>query len=135
MQKDNCVDRHCYRCKIKLIIENWCKSNRKHKLYQCNNCTRIIYRTWQRKNIINSYKDGHNIEIKCKKRDYPKENKCELCGLEKQLGYHHWNDSQPSLGMWICHSCHYSAESVERYLRNPEFTKIYLVKRKEVEHE
>ena len=39
--------------------------------------------------------------------------KCELCTVEGRLGYHHWDDNNPSLGIWICIRCHQFVEFVE----------------------
>lgn len=52
------------------------------------------------------------------KRPYP--DYCEWCGLTKpmvtsprHLEYHHWDDNRPSIGLWLCHSCHRVAEFVD----------------------
>jgi hypothetical protein len=32
---------------------------------------------------------------------------CELCNENNSnLGYHHWDNSDPSLGIWVCYRCH-----------------------------
>jgi len=51
------------------------------------------------------------------KRPYP--NACELCKeripahLMKQLVYHHWDDSEPSMGIWVHQQCHHICEAVD----------------------
>lgn len=51
---------------------------------------------------------------------------CEICGKSQtHPGYHHWNNENPSLGVWVCMKCHWIVESLD----NPEFqrlAKIYL---------
>ena len=40
----------------------------------------------------------------------PRPDNCELCGLDRthqgRLFYHHWDDNNLSLGMWLCYRCH-----------------------------
>lgn len=39
---------------------------------------------------------------------------CEICGhLFKMTGYHHWDDNNPSKGVWICNPCHKIVEMVD----------------------
>ena len=58
--------------------------------------------------------NGKPIHLKnLNKRDYT--NQCELCGeTAKRLVYHHWNKSEPSLGMWICQKCHWLVEFFDK---------------------
>jgi len=52
------------------------------------------------------------------KRDYPLNEKCELCHKgNRKLDYHHWDDSKPWVGVWCCLKCHRMVEAVE----NPGF--------------
>jgi hypothetical protein len=54
--------------------------------------------------------------LKVKKRPWPLGDVCELCTLgPRRLGYHHWDDSKPEFGMWICVSCHKAAHWLERF--------------------
>lgn len=40
---------------------------------------------------------------------------CELCGrITKSLVYHHWDDNNPSMGLWLCPHCHIFAELFEK---------------------
>ena len=64
---------------------------------------------------------------------------CELCGRSniKQLSYHHWDDKNPSKGIWVCNSCHLMVTAYEngkfaylqKYLRLKRFlNKQYKIK-------
>ena len=48
------------------------------------------------------------------KRLYP--GHCELCGksVNSYLHYHHWDDNEPSIGMWLCAQCHRYAEGFDK---------------------
>lgn len=43
-----------------------------------------------------------------KKRSFPENFSCEVCGHKpfKKLDYHHWDDTKPIKGMWVCGFCH-----------------------------
>lgn len=63
------------------------------------------------------------------KRPWPKDGACEMCGNTKwRISYHHWDDSRPSVGLWLCRHCHDIAEAVEKKLEIK-----YLELKKEVE--
>jgi hypothetical protein len=32
---------------------------------------------------------------------------------KKRLEYHHWDDSRPSMGIWMCYQCHRLAERID----------------------
>jgi len=55
-----------------------------------------------------------------KKRLHPGD--CELCGKRRRLSYHHWDDTNPSIGLWLCFGCHMLAERLEK---QPEFVESY----------
>jgi len=47
------------------------------------------------------------------KRDYT--GYCELCGLSpKRLEYHHWDNKNPSKGIWVVHWTHQLCELIDR---------------------
>lgn len=47
------------------------------------------------------------------KRDYL--GYCELCGVENvRLSYHHWDDNNPSKGIWMCYHCHNMITAYEK---------------------
>lgn len=55
------------------------------------------------------------------KRPYPQYIRCELCGnISKKLDYHHWDDNNPNLGIWVCYKCHSVCEAIE----HQQFTSI-----------
>lgn len=47
------------------------------------------------------------------KRPYP--GACEVCGLPKEKGlhYHHWDEDNPSIGLWLCFRCHRLTEILD----------------------
>ena len=74
---------------------------------------RELARNWNRKNMLTI--NGKHVKVK--KRDYPKDDACELCGrLIKRLGYHNWDDEILEFGLWLCETCHNAAEVFERGL-------------------
>jgi len=52
------------------------------------------------------------------KRPYPEDNCCEVCDkfFPKNLKYHHWDDNNPSIGIWVCGQCHNFVELVDKNL-------------------
>ena len=38
---------------------------------------------------------------------------CELCGSAGSLGWHHWNNSNASMGLWVCFHCNAFAEAID----------------------
>jgi hypothetical protein len=73
---------------------------------------------------------GSNVKFRrLSKRPWPKDGACEMCGNTKwRISYHHWDDSKPSVGLWLCPHCHDIAEAVESKLEIK-----YLELKKEVE--
>ncbi len=50
------------------------------------------------------------------KRDYPHDCYCEVCHINhKLLSYHHWDDTFPSWGVWMCAGCHAGTSFVENH--------------------
>ena len=53
---------------------------------------------------------------------------CEICqGKTVRLDYHHWDDSNVNLGLWVCKRCHVLCGGVEK-----GFDKIYLKLKDEI---
>jgi len=102
--------------------------------------SRIKFREWRKENperikrsfqkwydkkgkkYAREYCRKHKMTIKGKqfyninKRPYPPESRCELCNKEKKkFDYHHWNDTHPEKGLWLCFRCHGLAETLDRY--------------------
>jgi len=75
---------------------------------------RLYNLNWQRKNTIKTRLLGENKLDKEQrffvegKRQYPLDNLCEICRVEREKGlvYHHWDDDDFSCGIWVCKSCH-----------------------------
>ncbi len=92
----------------------------KQFVYKEKNKEKINQRikNYSRKYYINTRDgDGNRIKIKCEKKDYPSNNECELCKrIRKRLSYHHWDDDKPWLGMWLCNTCHFTAENIDKNL-------------------
>lgn len=50
---------------------------------------------------------------------------CELCGNDNtRLGYHHWDDSCPSKGLWLCHKCHMLAEATDGGISSDKYLRL-----------
>lgn len=67
------------------------------------------------------YNREHSLVVNGKHRRINKrprpDNKCELCNkVVERLHYHHWDDSRPELGMWVCGRCHSIVEEYEKGL-------------------
>ena len=78
------------------------------------------FTNYRRKTTLGTSKingiNGEIIHIRgLNKRDYPKDNKCELCGrIFSRLSYHHWDNNIPDLGIWVCTKpCHWLAETLD----------------------
>lgn len=67
-----------------------------------------------------------------KKREYPIDNKCELCEeVAKRLVYHHWDDNDLQKGknvkgIWICNMCHQFVEFIEKHSDYQKYSNKYL---------
>ena len=76
-----------------------------------------------------------------RKRAYPSNHCCELCGQRKErLEYHHWDDSDIEKGkfvkgLWICHLCHKSYTLIELNPDYPNIFKKYLRLKKKINEE
>jgi hypothetical protein len=57
---------------------------------------------------------GKETAITINKRLYPSNNKCEICGEEKRLLYHHWElKDKKAYGLWCCTKCHWLSEVMD----------------------
>ena len=82
-------------------------------------------RTRRRVSVVFTTIGGRHGPFKALKRLRP--DSCELCELPKDLlQWHHWDDSNLSLGLWLCVPCHRFAEGMDvrglagKYLRLKE---------------
>jgi len=63
----------------------------------------------------------------------PRPTNCELCGrLKKILGYHHWDDDDPSKGVWVCGNCHWIVGAYEKK-HSDIITERYIKLKSEIE--
>jgi hypothetical protein len=79
----------------------------------------ISSRDWARRHNV-----GGKANRGIHKRSYPKA--CEMCGEERHLDYHHWNDNNVSLGVWVCLDCHRLAEFIDTNKDAISLTQKYL---------
>ncbi len=71
------------------------------------------HRAYARKNKLTLHRDGKRVVVQVRKRWRPEW--CELCKeWSNRLDYHHWDDENPSLGLWLCTRCHRFAEAMDR---------------------
>lgn len=72
-------------------------------------------REYRARNYVSTVIDGKHVFLKTPyKRPKPALSECELCGWTSEaLNYHHWDDDDPSVGLWLCYSCHMFAERLD----------------------
>ncbi len=122
----------CKICNTDLDIKtNW--SRQKYHDYRCDACLKSYSRNWwktspkvpalrkkaaafTRKHYLGMTVNGKSKYVKVQgKRAHPKE--CEMCQKVWADGfranYHHWNDADFSLGIWVCNRCHRIAHGVD----------------------
>lgn len=92
----------------------------------CSKRCRSKYDAKNNQAINRKYRLGqHDGTFSTIKRDYPKDNLCEICHNKKLLVYHHWDNIQhyPNItkGIWICKKCHQIISCFER----PAWIKIF----------
>jgi len=73
------------------------------------------WREYRAKNYVNTTVNGKHRFLRTPyKRPKPSMMECELCGrVTDRLNYHHWDDNDPSVGLWLCFSCHMFVERLE----------------------
>lgn len=96
--------------------------------YQCNKA-KVLRKTRQTRLTSR----GGKVYQHLKKR--PWTGYCELCNRKKAdsganiaLGYHHWDDNHPSMGLWLCRLCHMIAEAVDVQNYRIRTNKYFLLK-------
>jgi len=58
-------------------------------------------------------KRGKHKWIVGKKRVFPRDGMCEVCGKFPAKHYHHWDDNNLMKGVWVCVPCHKGIEWVD----------------------
>lgn len=95
------------------------------KQYYLNNKENILSQNkkrWREKYITTTDDNGCAKLIITKKREHPENDCCELCNKSyKKLVYHHWDDSDPSKGLWLCGYCHLIAEKLDINIHDKYF--------------
>jgi hypothetical protein len=131
------TEKPCYHCKKILPLEMFNKQNQKPdgRYPYCKECHKKTVRKWEerhpefkerikirRKNKLRktSIRYGNGNDIKnIIKRNYPKDEKCEICKKNgKRLVYHHWDNDNFLKGIWICNRCHIAAHWLEEHNPN-----------------
>lgn len=122
--------KQCSKCKQWLPHEEFHKDRKAPgELYRhCKKCQYQQNKEWHLKNreqnrkrsrdYMRKYRIGQNgkdLRHVIGKRDYPNDEKCEICKESVRLVYHHWDNSDFSKGMWICTKCHVAAHWLEKY--------------------
>jgi len=89
-----------------------------------------VKRHYQHK--VGTYRNGKHVYLDAPNKR-PKPTHCELCGRTGSiLQYHHWDDSNPSKGVWLCYRCHTAVEVMDK---NPGIVERYCILRDELEKE
>lgn len=110
-RRDNGKTREYYYAnkeKFREYARKWRSKNREKFNKKC--------RQYHRKRVLTT-SNGKFI-YGLNKRDYT--GYCEVCMKTpqelgfKRLEYHHWNDDNPSIGIWICYRCHKICHVVDR---------------------
>ena len=121
-----CCDAHAppMECRVNLVIcagiwypKHPVVRRRASRVYR--NGHRVHIRRHQaqytREHYIRTSINGKRVKIRTYKR--PHTTICEICGkapTKGALGYHHWDDARPCLGLWLCTFCHIFVTFVER---------------------
>ncbi len=126
----NQTEKKCYRCKKVLPLTEFTKHSQKPDglFPYCKQCHLASNREWvnnhreqyrkTQRDRLRKYRigqNGKNLIHVINKRDYPSDEKCEICRERVRLVYHHWDNSDFSKGMWICTKCHVSAHWLDKY--------------------
>jgi len=96
---------------------DWRKRNREKA-----NATQLEYYYKNHERMVQErreYKRRHYLTVngellRVAKRAWPN-GVCEICGsLNDSLDYHHWDDTNPKLGVWVCGGCHFLVGAFEK---------------------
>lgn len=128
--------KYCPHCKLVKDIEEFSKSKATKdgfhgwcklccKSYHSKNRTQLSRKARDRRRTTLLRSTTEKAWSGLTKRPYT--NYCEVCGKPHSLhlNYHHWDDTNPSKGIWVCFSCHMiitlyesgkSAKCIKKYL-------------------
>lgn len=123
--------------------------NKTHKI--CSRCAKLKpitefyadkYSNDGLQHLCKKCKQESRLRIKGKhysglhKRPFPLDGRCEICytGLGGQFyDYHHWDDNDLNLGIWVCYACDYLAEGLDEIDKNFWKVDTYRRLKKEIE--
>ena len=111
------TQKFCKGCgKLKPVAEfHWSKSNYDGLNSRCRKCRQT-----------NRLATGGKRYMGLHKRPYPLDGRCEICNTELiRYCYHHWDDNNLNLGIWVCGSCDYFMEGIDEIDKNPFKVDIY----------
>lgn len=110
-----------------LVKKRWKLNNREYYLNHQREYDRkryILYGEQLRKRgreygRKHSLAQGTKVIYGLNKRDYPEDERCELCDNKREknrrLVYHHWDDDNLNYGIWICnYRCHRIVEAMDK---------------------
>jgi len=109
--------------RLSIIMHNceWCGKDtgryggngRYYCSLECSHQSRLCKTKLRHRHYLYLFgEDGKRHAVRVNKR--PRPDACELCGdVDTKLNYHHWNEDNPSLGMWLCTPCHFNVEAYE----------------------
>lgn len=128
----------CYKCKKMVAAEDFHRNNSRSngRCSRCKKCqlidnfeyrgkhrekVRTYTRNYRRRTRIGQGGIKPSFSRVQNKRPYPQDECCELCRRHRpmKLVYHHWNDQNFALGIWICRPCHSGVHFVERVGAKP----------------
>jgi|GEM_PF-3272506 len=148
--------KYCSKCSIELTVDNWFKCHKERNNYICKKCSKdmsnMYYKTHKEqssqyhkeyyqnnreiiKERIREYQmtnglyvdiEGKQIFISGVRRERPSDGLCEMCRKRKFEDYHHWDNTNIKLAMWLCSKCHPIAEIAERFKRHKVQVRHYL---------
>lgn len=88
-------------------LRNREKINCRSREYYQNHKQAVNEKTRERRRLHEIRYHSHKKDIKgLNKAPYPPNGDCLICGRASKLGYHHWLDSNPNIGIWVCAGCH-----------------------------
>lgn len=116
----------CGRSYKRLGWHHWIPSNPSVGVWACNMCHQFAEAVDKNPaSIAEAYTVlKASVDSTYSRSSPPLDGMCELCGEIRYKDHHHWNDSTPNVGLWLCRKCHAFAERFDAY--GEAFIKRYL---------
>lgn len=113
--------------KYKSGYRSWCNDCESHGSMEYYKKNRAEIISFRRNHVIQTTRTGNRQDrifiMGIIKQPYPIDSVCEICQKSSnRLGYHHWDDNNPSCGIWACYSCHSGCN----FLEKPNFVTKYI---------